>query len=139
VSTKTSTSEDFRKLPILKNGAGEDDGPLNERQQTAVELLALGRSLGTVARTLSIDPRTLYNWRQGIAFRDALHVRRRQLWSTAIERVHGMVNPALDVIEDHLADRRYERIRFRAAQTLLNIAGLKKHATEASEPEDPQE
>ena len=84
---------------------------------------------------MEIERRTLYRWRQDPAFRDALGHRRRALWSDAVERIRGMVTPSLDIIEQHLADR-YERVRFRAAQTVLNLASLKKHA---SQPTDSHE
>ena len=124
--------------PIGQNRLNEAGLSLNEKQQTAIELLAIGKSLAAVARQLDIDRRTLYRWRQDARFREALWDRRRELWSTAIERVRGMVNPSLDVIEQHLCDR-YERIRFRAAQTVLNLASLKKHAADAGDPVDPPE
>jgi hypothetical protein len=130
-------SENFRKLPIAQNRLNGERVGVSERQRAAIELLAIGKSLGTVARLVQIDPRTLYNWRQSAAFREALAIRRRQLWSTAIQRVRGMVNPSLDIVEQHLSDR-YERIRFRAAQTVLNLASLKKHASEADEAGDDE-
>src|SRR5436309_10803622 len=130
--------ENSREFPIGKNRLSGAGVSLNERQWAAIQLLAIGKSLSAVARTIEVDPKTLYNWRQDAAFREALAARRRDLWSTAIERVRGMVNPSLDIIEQHLSDR-YERIRFRAAQTVLNLASLKKHASEAGDAVDPSE
>jgi hypothetical protein len=127
-----TTSPDVPKCPIGQNSLNCAGVSLNEQQRAAIELLAIGRSPGKVARQLEIDRRTLYRWRQDATFREALHDRRRELWSDAIDRVRGMVTPSLDIIEHHLTDR-YERVRFRAAQTVLNLAGLKKHASEAGE------
>ena len=133
-----SLPENSRKFPIGQNRLNCAGVSLNEKQSTAIQLLAIGKSLSAVARIIEVDPKTLYNWRQDARFREALWDRRRELWSTAIERVRGMVNPSLDVIEQHLSDR-YERIRFRAAQTVLNLASLKKHAADAGDALDPSQ
>ena len=130
--------ENARKCPIGQNRLNSAYSSLNDKQKTAVELLAIGKSLGRVARIIEIDAKTLYRWRQDPTFREALHRRRRELWSDAIDRVRGMVTPSLDIMEQHLTDR-YERIRFRAAQTVLNLASLKKHAAEAGEPHDDED
>ena len=132
--------ENSREFPIGQNrlnygGVSLHEKSLNERQWRAIQLLALGKSLSAVARIIEVDAKTLYNWRKDPAFREALTARRRELWSTAIERVRGMVNPSLDIIEQHLNDR-YERVRFRAAQTVLNLSSIKKHAAEAGDAED---
>ena len=129
-------SDNVRECPIGQNRLNEAYASLNDQQKTAVEMLAVGKSFGRIARFIEIDPRTLYRWRQDPIFREALHRRRRELWSDAIDRVRGMVTPSLDIVEQHLTDR-YERIRFRAAQTVLNLASLKKHASEAAA--DPDE
>ena len=130
--------ENARKCPIGRNRLNSAYSSLNDKQKTAVEMLAIGKSLGRVARFIEIDAKTLYRWRQDATFREALYRRRRELWSDAIDRVRGMVTPSLDIVEQHLSDR-YERIRFRAAQTVLNVASLKKHAAEAGEPQDDED
>ncbi len=98
---------------------------LNEKQRAAIELLILGRKIGDVAEAIGIDRKTLYNWRQDELFREELARRRTELWSRASQRLAAMVHPALDVLEEHLADR-YEPIRFRAASAVLRLADLKK-------------
>jgi hypothetical protein len=129
-------SPDVPGCPIGQNRLNERgsdlNDTLNEQQLAAIEMLATGRSPTRVARQLEIDRRTLYRWRQDPAFSAALGRRRRELWSDAVQRVRGMANASLDIIEQHLSDR-YERIRFRAAQTVLNLASLKKHAADMDE------
>jgi hypothetical protein len=139
--------ENARKCPIGQNRLNDTDGglnetlkeqlseELNEQERTAVELLALGKSLGRVARFLQIDPKTLYRWRQNAAFSEAVSARRHELWSDAVERIRGMANTSLDILDHHLCDR-YERIRFRAAQTVLNLCSIKKHASEAGDTDE---
>jgi hypothetical protein len=100
-------------------------------------MLAIGKSLGRVSKFIEVDPKMLYRWRHDPTFAEALHRRRRELSADNIDRIHGMVTPSLDILDQHLSDR-YERVRFRAAQTLLNLASLKKHASEtpADEPDE---
>jgi hypothetical protein len=129
------TPENTRKHPICQNRLNDVWSGLTEKQKTAIEMLAIGRSLGRISRYLEVDPKTLYVWRQNPAFREALRERRRELWGDAIDRVRGMVTPSLDIVDEHLSDR-YERIRFRAAQTVLNLASLKKHASETGNPQE---
>jgi putative insertion element HTH domain-containing protein len=135
---EATVPENARGCPISQNRLSGAYSSLNDKQKTAVEMLAVGKSLGRVARFIEIDSKTLYRWRHDPIFRDALHHRRRELWSDAIDRVRGMASTSLDIIEQHLSDR-YERIRFRAAQTVLNLASIKKHAAEAGDPQDDDE
>lgn len=87
-------------------------------------MLAIGKSLKLIAQTLEIDPKTLYHWRKDPDFQAALSDRRRELWSSANDRLRGLLDESIDVIEQQLRDR-YDRSRFRAAATLLRLAGLK--------------
>ena len=135
---ETTAPENSRRFPICQNRLNEAYSSLNDKQKTAVEMLAVGRSFGRICKFIEIDAKTLYNWRHNAAFREALHRRRRELWSDAIERVRGMVTPSLDIVEQHLSDR-YERVRFRAAQTVLNLASIKKHASEGLLDDDLDE
>ena len=98
---------------------------LTDRQLIAVELLAAGRAVTVVARTLEVDRKTLFVWRQGDAFRGALQRRRREIWSDSAQRLRGMVEPSLDILDQQLHDK-YDRVRFRAAQSVLRFADLRK-------------
>lgn len=109
--------EDSREFPICENG-------LSEKQMTAVEMLVSGVGYGQVARTLSIDPKTLYNWREEELFQEALRERRRELWGRAGDRIRALLHPSIDVMEAHLKDK-YDRSRFRAASTMLRLANLR--------------
>jgi hypothetical protein len=142
------TPENTRKDPEIKKtrdanpprppGDGSCDADpidaLNDRHRFAIELLVRGKSPGSVAHAVQVNPKTLYVWRQREVFRDELARRRRELWSEVGDRVRGLIHPSLDVIEQHLADR-YDRARLRAAATVLRIANLRK-TLDQCEPED---
>ena len=120
---EVSMSENVRNSPNGENG-------LNEQQLAAIELLVLGKAVGAVAKTLEIDPRTLYRWRQDELFQSQLDERRARTWGTAIDRLKDLVHPSVEVMAEHLADR-YDRARFRAASTVLRLVDLKKQAARA--------
>ncbi len=96
----SESSENVRNCPNGENRS--DDNALTDKQLAAVELLAIGHSVGKIATTLQVDPRTLYRWRQEPDFQEALAERRGALWSDATARVRGMLDAALSVIEQQL-------------------------------------
>lgn len=117
--------ENVRKCPILAKRTEESETGLSEPQRKAIGLMLLGKSLGAVSQAVSIDPKTLYRWRQDELFREELERRRRELWEGAAERLRALVHPALDVLEEQLCDS-YDRSRVRAAGMLLRLADLRK-------------
>src|SRR5690242_14986032 len=89
-----SASENVRKCPIREND-------LNEKQLTAIEMLVLGKAVGAVAKTLEIDPRTLFRWRRDELFREALDARRTEVWGGATDRLKDLVHPSIEVMAEH--------------------------------------
>lgn len=114
--------DNSREFPIGQIRLSDNCRP--DKQSAAIEMLAVGKSLKLIAQTLEIDPKTLYHWRQDPDFQAALSERRRDLWASANDRLRGLLDESIDVIERQLRDR-YDRSRFRAAATLLRLAGLK--------------
>jgi hypothetical protein len=118
--------ENARGCTIPAGGARvEAEVGMTDGQRTAMGLILLGKPLGVVARTLGIDPSTLYRWRQDESFRAELEHRRNEMWDGAAERLRALVHPALDVLEEEVRDE-YDRSRVRAAGMILRFAGLRK-------------
>src|SRR4051812_8610496 len=111
-----SNSQNLLKNPIGQNRLSANC--LSEKQSAAIEMLAMGKSFQCVADGLAVDRRTIYAWRQDEDFQLALADRRRELWSSAADRLRGMLDSSLSVIEQRLHDR-YERSRFQAATACL--------------------
>ena len=88
-------------------------------------MLLLGSSQSATADAISVDRKTLYNWRQDPAFIEALEARRSELWDQAAQRLRAMVHPSLDILQQDLANR-HERARFRAATAVLRLADLRR-------------
>jgi hypothetical protein len=65
-------------------------------------------------------------------FRVASAARRRELWSSAAERLRALVHPAIDVLEKQLTDT-YEPTRICAAGVLLRLTDLRKAIAPKSE------
>jgi transposase-like protein len=132
---------DVRKCPKmseLSQSTPAHDIGLTEKQQNALRLLVMGKSISVIARTLDINPRTLHRWRQLDAFRRELNSLRRHLWSQAVERLRSLVHPSLDVFEEQLHNP-HERSRYRAANAVLRHANLKKCVPLADSIEDCEE
>jgi hypothetical protein len=127
-------SENVRKCPI--GGDDQIGSGLDHRQWLAIELLAVGRAVGQVARTVGVDPRTVYRWRHACEpFERELHRRRRDLWT---DQLRGLLNPALDELNRQLHDP-FDRTRFRAAATILRLANLRKAAPVADPDAEPDD
>jgi hypothetical protein len=121
IESQQTHSQTSQKFPPFPNGQND----LSEKQRLAVEFLAAGQGYGKCADALGVDRRTIYNWRQDELFQEAVDARRKELWCRAGDRIRALLDPAIDVIEQHLKDD-YDRARFRAATTLLRIASLHK-------------
>src|SRR5438477_7990182 len=53
---------------------------LNEKQLAAIDLLSCGKSYTAVAKSIDVDRRTIYRWRQNPEFAGTLEERRLELW-----------------------------------------------------------
>jgi transposase-like protein len=98
---------------------------LSTQQLAAIELLAIGKSYSAVANAISVDRKTLYNWRKESQFAGELEERTSELWVGASDRLRALVHPAMDVLEKQLNDQ-YDRARFQAATALLKLANLRR-------------
>ncbi len=102
---------------------------LNEKQLSAIELLAAGKSYSTTAKLIEVDRSTLFRWRQDVEFQDRVQARIQSLWGEASERLKSMVEPSLEVLAQHLEDR-YDRARWRAANLVLRLTKFGERAHE---------
>jgi hypothetical protein len=76
---------------------------LSIEQMKAIELLAQGQSVNTVAQSVGVSSQTIYDWRHDPLFIAELNHQRSRLWSEAQERLRSLANEAIDVLEDQLA------------------------------------
>ena len=73
-------------------------------QESAVDLLSVGRSITEVAKEVGVSRQTISQWRNGHAgFQAAFNQRRRELWEAVSERLRTLVPAALDVVTAALA------------------------------------
>jgi len=118
------TSQNTPKNPISKSSSQLDPPGLNEKQQAAIELLAVGKSYVLAAKEAGVDRRTLFTWRQDELFQSELRRRHHEVWGDVTERLRMLVDPSVEVLAEHLNDR-YDRSRFRAATAILKLANLR--------------
>jgi hypothetical protein len=117
------SSENFREFPVSSNVA-DVAGELSDAQNAAVALLVSGKSFTRAAEALSVDVRTIYNWRKLPAFRRAMRARREEVWNEAADRLRAVLVRSMEVFEEFLHDR-YDMHRFRAANAVLRHSGVR--------------
>jgi hypothetical protein len=108
-----------------ENRAFSDIDPsyaLSNPQCRAIELALDGKRWSQIARTLSVDPKTLWRWKTHDAmFIAALESAREDRRGFAVERCQTFATRATDVLGEALTDSSLPN-RLRAAQILLNAA-----------------
>jgi transposase len=98
---------------------------LTLKQQTAVDLLVLGKSDREVAEMLGVARQTVTLWRNcDDNFRRLLQLRRQEIWGCHVERLRQLVGKAVDVLADDLRQQDDRRLRQSAAVHILKCVGL---------------
>lgn len=93
-------------------------------QMQAVNLLAVGESITSVAEKLKVSRQTVSGWLNNDAnFHEALWFRQYELWNGEIRRVRAMTSKALDVLFEALESEDY-KARLTAAKILILTLGL---------------
>ncbi len=124
LEARKGTSQNLPKSPTFEN--------LSEKKRAAVELLALGTSYTATAKAVGVDRRTVFEWRQDELFQAEVRRRHQQLWGDAMERLHMLADPAIEVLADRLGDT-WQASSFRAATTILRLVKLSRKERETPE------
>src|SRR5712671_3684742 len=75
---------------------------LTMEQLNGIDLLILGRMDHDVAAAVGVARETVSRWRLNPFFVATLNQQRQALWSTAHERLRGLVHRAIDIVETAL-------------------------------------
>lgn len=103
-------------------------------QTQAVNLLAFGESITSVADKLNVSRQTVSGWLNKDAhFHEALWSKQYELWNGELRRVRAMTSKALDVLFEALESDDY-KIRLTAAKTLISALGLPNLVAERFKP-----
>ena len=104
-------------------------------QQSAVDLLVVGKNDPETAELLGVNRVTVTRWRlYDVQFRAALARRRAEVWGAAGDRLRALLPRALDALAEALGD---ENHRVPVALALLKLAGPLPALP--AEPTDPEE
>ncbi|QJX00247.1 hypothetical protein [Frigoriglobus tundricola] len=107
-------------------------------QQSAVDLLAGGKTDTETAAALNLNRVTVTRWRlYSLEFRAALAVRRADVWGAAADRLRALIPKAIDALADALADTTNADQRVTVALAVLKLAG--PPAIPPDTPTDPNE
>jgi hypothetical protein len=108
-------------------------------QQSAVDLLASGKTDTEAAELLGLHRTTVSKWRAyDPVFQAALNRRRAEVWASGVDRLRSLVPKALDALADEL-DRSGSPNRLKAAGEILRLAQLPAVAILATEPTEPED
>jgi hypothetical protein len=100
-------------------------------QQSAIDLLAAGKTDTEVAGLLSVSRPTVSKWRlYDPHFQAALHSRRAAIWGAAGDRLRSLVPKALDVLADILDVSKDESTRSKVAFQILHLSQLSPAAAQ---------
>jgi hypothetical protein len=122
---------------IFQNAPDVARSPLTDRQRRAAALLALGHPDKRVCADTGVNRSTLWRWRKSHpAFRAELASRRENLWLNSADRLRSLMPRALNVLAEHMRSN-YDRTSFRAAVSVLKLAGAQKMVAAPNEPTDP--
>jgi hypothetical protein len=93
-------------------------------QQSAVDLLAAGKSDTETAEALRVHRVTVTRWRcYDPAFQAALNARRAEAWASGVDRLRDLIPKALDALADVLTTGEHAN-RVKAAAAILRLAQL---------------
>jgi Homeodomain-like domain len=108
-------------------------------QQSAVDLLASGKTDTEAAELLGLHRTTVSKWRAyDPAFQAALNRRRAEVWASGVDRLRSLVPKALDALADEL-DKPGSPNRLKAAGEILRLAQLPAVATLTTGPTEAEE
>jgi hypothetical protein len=96
---------------------------LSDVQMRAIELTVRGMADVHIAKAISINRRTLWRWKTfDLSYQNALADARHEIYTNAADRYQNLLVRATAVLSK-LLDDSAEVTRYRAAQTVLNMAG----------------
>ena len=79
------------------------DWPLTPQQETAVDLLASGKTVTDTAMAIKVTRQTVSEWlNHHPGFEAALNSRRQELWTGMIDTLRGLLPKALEVLKCEL-------------------------------------
>jgi hypothetical protein len=114
---------------------GQPRRELSEQQQSAVELLAAGKTDKEASRALNLPGDAVAKWRMhDPVFQAALNACRAEAWRAGIDRLRSMVPQALDTLAEELA-RPDNPDRCKIALDILRLAKLPDMTPQG--PEEP--
>ena len=76
---------------------------LNQKQLNAIELLLQGKNDGEVAEEVSVARQTINEWKNhNSGFIAEINLRRHSMWAAQVERLRGLIEQAVNVVETDL-------------------------------------
>src|SRR5579871_23103 len=112
----------LRRCPAAKCQKMSDSSEeLEAKKEAAILALLTSKNVEEAARSIEVDPRTLYRWMKEPAFNAGYRDAKRAAYSQAIARMHQMTTAAVSTLGKVMVDPSTPAsTRVRAADSILN-------------------
>ncbi|MGH2626244.1 MAG: helix-turn-helix domain-containing protein [Anaerolineales bacterium] len=111
---------------------------LSAAQEVAAACVLAGKTDGEVAEAVGVSRQTVWEWRhRHPVFIAEVNRRRVEVWEAASERLRGLVDRAVEVLEADLAGED-ARLRQQAAVHVLRVVGLYGEVPRPTGPTTPE-
>jgi hypothetical protein len=115
-----------------------DELGIKDIQMRAIELIVRGMPQMQIARLLALDRKTLWRWKTfDPHYQYALYEARHEISAMATDRYQNLLVRATGVLGKFMDDPAEDK-RYRAAQTVLNMAGNFRKSVESKVIERPK-
>ena len=101
---------------------------LNEKQESAIELILQGLNDGEIAERVGVSRQSVNTWRNhDESFMEALQVRRGILQEVHMNQLEQLVTESIEVLREALGEQD-QKTRLKTAMYVLKFSGLQGYA-----------
>ena len=116
-------SPDGRDRPeMAENGREMEIFALTFRQQSALPIVAVSRTVAQASRDSGVSEKTLRKWLEDPSFRTELELLRQESYDMARKQLQALMPHCLSIFAEMAAEADDPAIRLRAARYLMNYA-----------------
>lgn len=93
---------------------------LNEKQINAISLLASGKTIDEVAKSLNLNTNTIYRWKKTNTFKTALREQQNLIFNNITLKLAEMGTDAIKVVYDIMNNASSENLRLKASMFIID-------------------
>lgn len=93
---------------------------LSEKQINAINMLASGKTIDEVAKSLDLNTNTIYRWKKTKTFKTALREQQNLIFNSITLKLAEMGTEAIKVILDIMKNASSENLRLKASMFIID-------------------